>query len=123
MVPTPTTVNILGTDYTIVRVKWEKDERFEKDKIDGYCDNVVKKIVYCDMRTKPNFGDMSDVYYKKLEDEIVRHEIIHAYFKESGLDCSASHIEGPWALNEEMVDWFAIQSPKILATFQKLNIV
>lgn len=28
-----------------------------------------------------------------------------------------------WAVNEEMVDWLAIQAPKIFSTFKKMNIL
>lgn len=39
--------------------------------------------------------------------------IVHAFLFESGL---AENSE--WAQNEEMVDWFACQAPKIYAAFR-----
>lgn len=40
-----------------------------------------------------------------------------------GLDASSIATYGAWAINEEMVDWFAIQSPKIFAAYQNLGIL
>ena len=51
---------------------------------------------------------------------VLRHEIIHAYLEESGLSASSNMISA-WAQNEEMVDWLAIQSSKIFATFQEVG--
>ena len=45
-------------------------------------------------------------------EEVVRHEVIHAFLSECGLD--ASNAPAPaWAENEEMVDWFALMWPRI----------
>lgn len=52
----------------------------------------------------------------------MRHEVIHAFLFESGL-AENSNISDAWAVNEEMVDWLAIQAPKIFKAFQKLNII
>lgn len=52
--------------------------------------------------------------------QVLRHEIVHAFLYESGLDGSTWKTHG-WAVNEEMVDWIAIQFPKILKAFQECN--
>ena len=44
------------------------------------------------------------------EKKILRHEIIHAFLYESGLDINSHDID-QWARDEEMVDWMAIQFP------------
>lgn len=41
---------------------------------------------------------------------------------ESGLWADSNHSEN-WATNEEMIDWYAIQSPKIHKVFEKLGIL
>lgn len=46
---------------------------------------------------------------------MLRHELIHAFFCEAGLDDYSS--------NEQLVDWIAIQSPKIFKIFQELEIL
>ena len=45
-----------------------------------------------------------------------RHEIIHAFLFESGLAENSS-----WAQNEEMVDFFAIQFPKLVEAFKEAD--
>ena len=55
---------------------------------------------------------------EELEKKVLRHEIIHAYLGESGLRGSSG-----WAENEEMVDWFAIQSSKIYKTYKELDAI
>lgn len=52
----------------------------------------------------------------------MRHEILHAFLFESGLSENAG-FSGCWATNEEMVDWFAIQSTKIYDVYLKLGLV
>jgi hypothetical protein len=49
----------------------------------------------------------------EAQKETIRHEILHAFFSESGLSDSTFAYDGGWAQNEEMVDWIAIQGPKI----------
>ena len=54
------------------------------------------------------------------EKKILRHEIIHAFLFESGLAENSATSES-WATNEEMVDFFAIQFPKILSIYEELQ--
>lgn len=95
-------ISILGEQWTIKKVKEESDVKLGK--ADGYCDASIRTIVLADiLRTEQTLADLS-VY----EAKVLRHEIIHAVLMESGLnECS------DWARNEEMVDWFARQLPKI----------
>ena len=55
--------------------------------------------------------------------ETLRHEIIHAFLNESGLRYDAKESFGPWTQNEEMIDWFAIQSPKIFKVYEELKLL
>ena len=79
-----------------------KDEDF-----DGFTDITSKLIV---IRTD-NVNEVGDFEY--LQKKQLRHEIIHAFMSESGLQCNWQHIE-QFGHDETTVDWFAIQSPKIL---------
>ena len=110
-------VDILGTTYKILYKTSKQDKKLEQ--IDGYCDYSTKTIV-CLKRTEKNIMDVGDV--KSIDKKILRHEIIHAFMSESGLWCNSFEI-GSWAQNEEMTDWFAIQSPKIYEVYTKLNIL
>lgn len=104
-------VNILGTPYTIKECSPEEDT-YLKD-YDGYCDKTSKTI--CVTTQKPEYnGDVFDVYRKK----IIRHEIIHAFMNESGLQENFEH-PNRYGHDETTIDWFAIQFPKILAAFKE----
>lgn len=109
------TVNILGTDYTVEIKEREEDDLL--DEADGYCDKTTKKIVVAE---KDDESDLEDygVYLKK----ITRHEIIHAFMYESGI---AENYEHPHRFGQEetMVDWFAIQFPKILKVFKECDCI
>lgn len=51
---------------------------------------------------------------------IIRHEIIHAFMFESGLGFNFEH--KPFGQDETMIDWFAIQYPKIKKIFKLMDI-
>ena len=104
-----TTINILGQDYTI-----SMDEELEG--MDGYCDKTVKKIKVCSTLKEPKVKtyELEDkaVYLK----HVLRHEIVHAFAFESGLD------HGTVVQNELVVDWIASMYPKLKKVFDKLKI-
>ncbi len=52
---------------------------------------------------------------KKDLTKFLRHEVIHAFFSESGLDDYSS--------NEELVNWIAIQFPKMLQVFKEIEAI
>lgn len=115
------TVNILGTEYRIEVHKVSEDEYLKDNRLSGYCAEESKLIVIADMSEKEYFQNMDkkeqQIYHKK----VLRHEIIHAFLNESGLSDSANQYSGSWAKNEEMVDWFAIQTPKIYKAFMDVG--
>ena len=45
---------------------------------------------------------------------------MHAFLYESGLDGQSCNVDC-WAKNEEMIDWFALQSKKIFKAFKKVG--
>ena len=102
--------DILGTTYKIKR-KNLKDED-----TDGWCDNTSKTIVI----RKDNYNNVGNFEY--LMKKQLRHEIIHAYLSESGLQSNFENCSH-WGHNETMVDWMAIQFPKICKTYKELNIL
>lgn len=105
-------IDILGTRYEAI-VKCESEDKGLVGN-DGYCDAYLKLIVVS------NFKDC-DATPEEKEDKIketMRHEIIHGFLNESGLRWNSLVFDNGWAKNEEMVDWFAIQFPKILKAFQ-----
>lgn len=104
------TVSILGTEYMI------EPRALKNEDIDGFTDNTLKLIVI----RSDNANNVGDFEY--LQKKQLRHEIIHAFMSESGLQCNWQHIE-QFGHDETTVDWFAIQSPKIFKVFQELDIL
>ncbi len=114
-------INILGTEYTITVKKYGDDEAFERRSIDGYCDSWTKQIVICDMSTCKGWEHEPKETADSVQKEVLRHEIVHAFFGESGLGDNSNTMETPWVNNEEMVDWFALQGPKIYKAWQEVG--
>lgn len=115
-------VSVLGTDYTIRFVEHGQDEYMEKMSFGGYCDAGAKEVVILNLKTCPEWEKDPDAVIEQKESETVRHELIHAFLNESGLQWSSNSVDA-WAKNEEMVDWFAIQSPKIYKIFNDLGVL
>lgn len=108
------TVSILGTEYTILYSSTAEDHWLENT--DGYCDYTSKKIVI----KQNNDNEVGNFEY--LQKKSLRHEIIHAMLAESGLQSNFQHCK-EFGHDETMVDWFAIQFPKILKVFEELDIL
>lgn len=100
-------VNVLGTEYTVV-TEASIDKYPSLEGVDGYCDYSAKEIV---VRKKDSNDDIGD--FNAFINKVMRHEIIHAYFYESGLYFDQT---------ERMVDWIAIQIPKMSKLFDEMEI-
>ena len=112
-------VNILGSEWS---VKFGTEKEFPNlSEMDGYADFSTHQIVIDTMeKADGQIGSKGDMTaYKK---QVIRHEIIHAFLYESGLEACSTTSDN-WAVNEEMVDWFAIQSPKIFKAFNEYNLM
>lgn len=116
-------VNVLGTEYRIEEHKVSEDEYLKENRLSGYCGEESKLIVIADMSEKEFFANMDEKEQEIYRKKTLRHEIIHAFMNESGLSDSANHFNGAWSKNEEMIDWFAIQSPKIFKTFAEVGVI
>lgn len=116
-------VNILGTEYTIKILKISECEEMKKEHWAGCCNEESKEIILADLNEEAYFPYMNDKEKQTFHKKILRHEITHAFFNESGLSDSSSIFDGGWAKNEEMVDWFAIQSPKIFKAFREVGCI
>ena len=106
------TLDILGRTYTIKTLKREEHEDFlrnscgQTDSEDAtiYLENFVDETHEDD-----DDGAMLTKNLDKAMNDTFRHEIIHAFFYESGL-----YNEVDFARNEPLVDWIALQLPKML---------
>lgn len=114
-----THVNILGTTYIIRIKRFDEDPRFKEENLGAYCVAATKDIVLLDFKTAP--GNEKEPHSRCLKAMRLnlRHEIVHAFFNESGLQVNALQYEGAWSKNEEMVDWIAIQGPKIYRAWRE----
>lgn len=114
-------VDVLGVTYTIKRVCDGQDEYMTKMHFCGYCDADSKVIAVLDLRSVPEWKDEDQERIEIREKETLRHELIHAFLDESGLKWNTFAPERAWAKNEEMIDWFAIQTPKLIKAFKEAD--
>jgi len=95
-------MNILGTEY-----KFNDDVDPNNPKFaggSGYIELYSKEINIKKIAIEPRT-------YNKLrffKEAVIRHEIIHAYFHESGMS--------DYCEDEKLVEWIAIMSPKMVKT-------
>lgn len=106
-------LKILGTEYEIIRNA--SIEEYPKLKnCDGYTDQSIKQIVIPEF-VKDDMSEEDLEYYTK---KVLRHEIVHAFMYESGLDSNSEY-----AKNEELIDWIAIQFEKMLGVFIEVGAI
>ena len=102
-------VKILDTEYTIQLLHEEDDPKLKE--CDGYMDFTSKKIIVCGQRS----DDKMQVENPKIViEKVMRHEMVHAFLSESGLGVNS------WADNEEIIDWIAMQFPKMREVFDEV---
>lgn len=114
-------VNILGTPYDIAVKNYDEEEVFDRRHIAGYTDKYTHKIIICNMNTYKGWEHEPPETCANCQKLAVRHEIVHAFFMESGLDDNAFCFDGAWCENEEMVDWIAQQGEKIYAAWKEAD--
>lgn len=88
------TVTILGVKYKIIYEELSSDR-------DGYC-NCIKKEIHVDPRG-------SKAYVR----DVLRHEIMHVFFYESGIE--------KYFRDEELCSWLAIQFDKLVKVIQEVE--
>lgn len=116
-----TTVNVLGTEYKILFQKISENEVLRKNHWAGCCNECLHEIVIADMTEEEYFPDMTNEEKNEYKKRTLRHEIIHAFLNESGLTANTLITQDGWAKNEEMVDWIAVQFPKIIEAFKSVS--
>lgn len=102
-------VDILGTKWAVV------SENFGNKDFDGLTDFTTRTIKV----RNDNVQEFDN--FKELYKRTVRHEVLHAFMIESGLDSNFNHPE--YGHDETFVDWVAIQFPKILVAYSKLGVL
>jgi len=109
-------IDVLGLRYEIQFRKYGTDKALEN--ADGYCDHTLKLIVVQEGPDDPNnpsnLGN-DEVYMK----QVLRHEIVHAFHLEAGLQGSFTPIGT--GIPESIVDWFAIMGPRIYQAWKEAD--
>lgn len=103
-------VNVLGIVYRIKYVP-------SLDGRGGETDFYTKEIRISEQEDVP--AEFKTDNLKEMQKCVLRHELIHTFLYESGLDMSSAAHDA-WAVNEEMIDWMAIQMPKIMAAYESV---
>ena len=104
-------VSILGTEYEIIEQTEEQNPKLKNN--NGLCEIYSHRII---LNADIKEDEMTYDNFQAFKDRVLRHEIIHAFFAESGLRGNCNYAE-----NEELVDWIAIQLPKINKVLQQIG--
>lgn len=107
-------IRILGQEYTL-HTGTSDEYPILKD-VNGYVDLYAKKIVIDTSYGDPEGGFRSECPQLAIN-RLYRHEIIHAFFSESGISYNLSNDE-----EEQLVDWIALQFPKMKKIFEELGV-
>lgn len=105
-------LNVLGTNYSIyLNVPDDKDNYLKE--CSGYCDKSAKRISVMAESADSELADW-DEYAKSC----LRHELIHAFLYESGIDGNCTWDIPGEEHPEHMVAWIATQFHKLLMAFE-----
>lgn len=102
-------INILGTDYEIVEQTSKENPKL--DDANGICEIYSKKIVLASDIIEPH--KMLVEKPERFKNKVLRHEIIHAFFVESGLS--------QYCNEELLVDYLAVQLPKMVKAMNEVD--
>ena len=116
----PTKIAVMGTDFDITYTT-EEDDPTIKGK-SGVCYSLLHKIkidqwIYLDDAD----GSVSETEKaSKLLSllAILRHEVMHAFFFQSGLDTQCS-----FAVDEMLIDWLSLKMPEIVDVMNENHLV
>lgn len=106
-------VNILGTEYEIVTLSEDEFPKLKSRDASGLAELYDKKLI---LNKKNNISGENT--YDNLElfsNKVIRHEIVHAFFHESGLM--------DYCYDEQLVDWIALQIPKIKKVMEEAGCI
>lgn len=101
-------IDVLGVPYT-VRTSTEECDR---EGADGLTDRFKKEIVMkrrADMLGGCDEQDVLATYYRRCQ----RHELIHAFFFEAGME--------RYGMDEDLVDLLALKWPQMCEAMRKIG--
>lgn len=100
-------VNVLGTEYKIRKVTEEEYPKLKTMDANGLAELYSKELI---INSQMDDSGKAFAKFDEFEKKVVRHEIVHAFFHESGLN--------DYCNDENLVDWMAMQVLKIIKAFQ-----
>lgn len=116
-------VDILGTTYKIIIKKISEDEDLKNRRLSGRCNRFHHEIIVADMEETEYFGELTETEKTEYKKEVLRHEIVHAYLNESGWSTTRMFSGLDGRQTNEMVDWIALQFPKMIDTFKQAGAI
>ena len=112
-------ITVLGQEYAIAQHYRKDDPRLKG--FDGYQAPYEKKIVIAqEIVDKAEGRDLNPTDTGRIDvylHHIYRHEIIHAFFNESGITYKYNSDE-----EDFLVDWIARMYPKMKKIFEELGV-
>lgn len=102
-------VPVLGTVYKIFYEK--KGKKYLDLECDGYTTWDLKEIHVCSSGCKP--------YDRK----VMRHEVLHAFMFESGYFGNENPRRKENIHDEQIIDFWSVQLPKVFEVFKELEIL
>ena len=100
-------IDILGTKYTVT-----EDTSLNNTQADGLCKSYTKEITYRNANDMLCSDDPIEIKEERKK-EVLRHELVHAFFFEAGLDT--------YGEDELLVDWISKQFPKMLQAMEQVG--
>ena len=100
--------NVLGQDYEILYQTEEENKKLKN--ANGLCECYSKQLVLNKIEENEETYENLQAYRNK----VLRHEVVHAYFHEMGMM--------EYCSDETLVDLLALQIPKMIKTFEELDI-
>lgn len=113
-------IDVLGTTYKVYEIERDDEAVMDARGCDGYCDHSTKEIMLRGSFKDPDPKAVANLGY--VWDNMIRHEIVHAFLYESGMTGYDS-FDGSFYKNEIIVDWFAVQSPKLFKAFKQAGCI
>jgi len=104
-------VNILGQEYEIKKQSEIENPKLKTRRANGLAELYSKELIIsteASIEDEETYSNLAD-YEKK----VIRHEIVHAFFHESGLN--------DYCHDEQLVDWLAVQIPKIKKAMESVD--
>lgn len=102
-------INILGTEYEIRKLSESEYPKLRLAEANGLAELYSKELII-NKDMNPNSGK-EYANFEEFENKVIRHEIVHAFFHESGLI--------DYCADEDLVNWISLQSPKLMKAFQE----